>query len=137
MDLSRIPEPLRGRLEEQLSRVPAEVRATLEAKLANLPANQLEAVLKKTAPMLERLAGASKPSAGPKSAAKPSAGKTGTASKTGSTTGQPPKPFSIFDPHDHYNNTIQRGDRDSPPFFVIMFVLACAAVFAQTLGWFD
>ena len=76
-------------------------------------------------------------SAGSASSAKPAkvAG-TGPASKTGSTTGQARKPQSVFDPHDHYNNTIQRGDRESPPFFVIMFLVACLAGFARVLGWF-
>jgi hypothetical protein len=126
MDLSRIPEPMRSRLQEQLEALPPEIRSGLEAKLAKLPTNQLEAVLKKTAPMLERLAGA-----------KPGAHKTSTAtvaSKTGSLTGQAPKPQPIFDPHDHYNNTIHRGDRESPPLFVIMFLVACIAVALQAFG---
>jgi hypothetical protein len=125
MDLSRIPEPMRSRLQAQLEALPPEIRAGLEQKLAKLPANQLEAVLKKTAPMLERLAG------------KPVARKTSSstvASKTGSLTGQAPKPQAVFDPHDHYNNTIHRGDRESPPLFVIMFLVACIAVALQAFG---
>ena len=137
MDLSKIPEPARSRLEEQLSRLPPEVRATLEEKLAKLPLNQLEAVLAKTAPLLERLAGKPGGKGGGSSAGKPSAGKPSTASRPGSTTGQAPHVARVFDPHDHYNNTIQRGDRDSPPLLVIMFVIACALVFVNTLGLFD
>jgi len=149
MDLSRVPEPLRSRIAEQLERLPPEVRGRMEQQLGKLPMNQLEAVLKKTSPLLERLAekqgghgghgSAGGGSVGGGSAGRSSAGKPprvtgiGVASKTGSTTGQAPR-SSIFDPHDHYNNTIQRGDRDSPPFFVIMFVVACVAVFAQALG---
>jgi hypothetical protein len=148
MDLSQVPEPLRSRIAEQLQRLPPEVRSKMEQQLGKLPLNQLEAVLKKTSPLLDRLA--AKPggqsydhghgSAGGSSAGASSAGKAprvtgvGVASKTGSTTGQAPR-SSIFDPHDHYNNTIQRGDRDSPPFFVIMFVIACVALFARALGW--
>jgi hypothetical protein len=148
MDLSQVPEPLRGRIAEQLERLPPEVRGRMEQQLAKLPTNQLEAVLKKTAPLLDRLAkqggGAQgHGSAGGSSAGGSSAGKTarvtgtGPASKTGSTTGQAPQPRSVFDPHDHYNNTIQRGDRESPPLFVILFLVACVVGFARVLGWFD
>jgi hypothetical protein len=147
MDLSQVPEPLRSRIAEQLERLPPEVRARMEQQLGKLPINQLEGVLKKTAPLLDRLAkqgggghGGGGSSAGGRSAGSSSvkpakvAG-TGPASKTGSTTGQAPMRPSVFDPHDHYNNTIQRGDRDSPPFFVILFVVACATLFARALGW--
>ena len=141
MDLSRIPEPLRSRLQEQLEALPPEVRSGLEQKLAKLPMNQLDAVLKRTSPMLEKLAGAKQAArtssaGGPSVKARPANVST-VASKTGSLTGQAPKPQSVFDPHDHYNNTIQRGDREGPPLFVIMFLVACAAVFAQSLGWLD
>ena len=141
MDLSQVPEPLRSRIAEQLDRLPPEVRGRMEQQLGKLPMNQLEAVLKKTGPLFDRLAphggSAGGASVGRASAAKPArVTGTGPASKTGSTTGQAPKPQSIFDPHDHYNNTIQRGDRESPPLFVIMFVIACVAVFARVLGWF-
>jgi len=149
MDLSRIPEPLRSRLEDQLSRLPSEVRATLESKLANLPMNQIEAVLQRTAPLLEKLAGHKAGGHGASSAGHSSAGNAsvsattgkprqtgiGKASTTGSTTGQAPMSMSVFEQHKHYNNTIQRGDRDSPPFFVILFVIACALGFASTFGW--
>ena len=56
MDLSRIPEPLRSKLQEQLGRLPSEARAKLEAQLARVPAEQLEAVFERTAPLFERLA---------------------------------------------------------------------------------
>ena len=53
LDLSRIPEPLRSKLEEQLSRLPSEVRGKLEAQLARLPAEHLEAAM--ASPLLQRL----------------------------------------------------------------------------------
>jgi hypothetical protein len=138
MDLSRLPEPLRSRLREQLDQLPADVRARLEAQLSKLPAEQIEGVLRKTAPMLERLAnksGGGKAAGGPGAAKPPKRAGTGEASKTGSTTGQAPRTQGVFEPHNHYNNTIQRGDRDSPPLFVIMFVVACVLVYARALGW--
>jgi len=142
MDLSQVPEPLRSRIAEQLARLPPEVRGRMEQQLGKLPVNQLEAVLKKTAPLMERLAkqgggghgSAGNSSAGGSSVKPPRITGIGVASKTGSTTGQAPR-SSIFDPHDHYNNTVQRGDRQSPPLFVIMFLVACVVVFARALGW--
>jgi hypothetical protein len=56
MDLSQVPEPLRSRIAEQLQRLPPEVRSKMEQQLGKLPLNQLEAVLKKTSPLLDRLA---------------------------------------------------------------------------------
>jgi hypothetical protein len=43
---------------------------------------------------------------------------------------------SVFEQHNHYNKTIMRGDRESPPLFVIIFLVACVTVFARALGWF-
>ena len=135
VDWSKIPEPMRSRLQEQLSQLPPEVRAGLEQKLAKLPLNQLEVVFKRTGPMLERLAG--KGGGGGGGTHKTVAGKTSTASKPGSTTGQAPHAPRVFDPHDHYNNTVGRGDSASPPLLVIMFLVACAVVFIKSLDWFS
>ena len=140
MDLSRIPEPLRSRLAEQLDALPPEVRGRLEQQLGKLPLNQLEGVLKKTAPMLERLAakGNVKVKTGVAGSPKPPRRTgTGEASHTGDTTGQAPTRLGVFDSHNHYNNTVQRGDRESPPLLVIMFLVACALVFLRTLGFFS
>jgi hypothetical protein len=90
--------------------------------------------------MLEKLAGnrsVGQGSAGGASVSKPRRTGTGPASTTGSTTGQAPMRQSVFDQHNHYNNTIHRGDREGPPLFVILFLIACAAVFVQSLGLFD
>ena len=134
MDLSRIPEPLRSRLAEQLDLLPPEMRSRLETQLARLPLDQVEGVLAKTAPLMQRLA---VKQGGKSAVAKAVTAKARTAAsvgRTGGNTGEAPRQM-VFDPHDHYNQTIQRGDRDSPPLFVIMFVVACAAVFAQVQGW--
>jgi hypothetical protein len=137
MDLSRVPEPLRSRLEEQLSRLPPEVRGPLEQKLAKLPAEQLEAVLKKTSPMLERLAAKSGSQRATTAGKPPRRIGIGVASATGSTTGQTAAQSSrdMIDPHNHYNNTIRRGDRESPPLFVVLFIVASLVVFLRALGW--
>jgi hypothetical protein len=135
MDLSSIPEPLRSRIEEQLARLPAQVRGNLEQKLAKLPADQLEAVLKKTSPMLDRMASSAGGRSVDTSAKPPRRTGTGIANKTGSTTGQGPATLGVFDQTNHYGNTVKRGDRETPPMFVIMFAVACALVFARVLGW--
>ena len=123
---------MRSRLQEQLSQLPPEARTMLEQKLAKLPLNQLEVVFKRTGPMLERLAGKQ----GGGGSQKTIAGKSSPASKPGSTTGQAPHEPRVFDPHDHYNNTVHRGDSASPPLLVIMFLVACAVVFIKSLDWF-
>ena len=114
MDLSRIPEPLRSKLQEQLGRLPAEVRSKLEAQLARVPVEQLEAVFEETSPLLERLAQKSGKSAGStKSAGKATSGATPVAGKSGS--GIAPTHARRNDPNNHYNATIGRGDRPMPP----------------------
>lgn len=129
MDLSRIPEPYRSKIAQQLEALPPELRGRLEEKLAKLPLNQLTSTLERNSALLQKLAA--------QPVNKHQQGRQGlstVASKTGSLTGQAPKPQSVFDPHDHYNNTIHRGDRESPPLFVIMFLVACLAVALQAFG---
>ncbi len=132
MDLSRLPEPLQGKLRAQLDRLPAEYRAPLEAKLAKLPADKLEEVLAKTVPMLERLAQKKSSS----SAGKPSNSsvKSSSASVTGPRAGQEPTYERSYDPHDHYNTTIQRGDRQGPPLIVIFVIAGLLLLMLQALG---
>jgi len=134
MDLSRIPEPLRSKLSEQLDQLPPEVRGRLEQQLSKLPLNQLDALLQRNSALLQRLAGQAGSSAGKPSSAAHKTSMSTVASKTGSLTGQAPKAQSIFDPHDHYNNTIRRGDRESPPLFVLLFVAGCIAALLQSFG---
>jgi hypothetical protein len=135
MDLSRIPEPVRSRLAEQLAQLPPDVRATLEQKLAKLPAAQLEAVLKKSAPMLERLAGKSvgKGSMGASSAGANSVAGGKSASSSSQHT-HSPVTHRVYDPHDHFNQTVQRGDRATPPFLVIFVLVAAVVVLLRVSG---
>ena len=127
MDLSRLPEPLRSKLEKQLAALPAEYRATLESKLAQLPTDKLEQVLSKTTPMLDRMA-------------KKAAGKSGGGSVSRPTmgaTGLPATPKREYDPSDHYNNTVGRGDMSTPPLLVLIVLVVSALTFLRLLGWFD
>ena len=133
MDLSRLPEPLRSKLEKQLAALPAEYRHTLESKLAQVPTDKLEQVLSKTAPVLERMAGKqAKSSAGRASNSKPAS-----SSPSQTIQGYEAPVSRTYDPHDHYNNTIQRGDRPLPPMLVIVTVLLALVVMAYSAGAFD
>ena len=129
MDLSRLPEPLRSNLEKQLAAMPAEVRAKLEAQLGRLPVEQLTDVLSKNSALIGRLAGkAASASAGAKSAGAKS-------SSTRSTVGGGHiQPQRAYDPHDHYNTTIGRGDRATPPFFVIVVCVIAALAVLYSAG---
>ena len=133
MDMSRIPEPLRSKLQEQLGRLPAEARAKLEAQLARVPAEQLEAVFERTAPLFERLAQKGGKSAGNvKSAGKSTSGATPVSGKSGS--GIAPTHARRNDPNNHYNATIGRGDRPMPNLLLIGFVVALVLVLIRGCG---
>ena len=133
MDLSRIPEPLRSQLREQLEKLPAEYRAPLEAKLAKMPTDKLEEVLAKTVPMLEKLAAKKSSSAG-----KPSnSGQKSASTVVGQRAGLEPTYQRTYDPHDHYNTTIQRGDRQGPSLIVIFVIAGLLLLFLQALGLFS
>jgi hypothetical protein len=132
MDLSKIPEPLRSKLQDQLERLPADVRGKLESQLAKLPAEQLEAVLSKTAPMLERLAQKSGKSAGKSSSGAKSASGAPHAGKSGS--GIAPTHARKNDPNDHYNSTIGRGDLPMPGLLIIGIVVALVLVLMGGIG---
>lgn len=130
MDLSRIPEPLRTQLREQLEKLPAEYRGPLEAKLAKMPVDKLEEVLAKTVPMLERLAKKTSSAGKPSNSAQKSAG-----TVVGQRVGLEPTYQRNYDPHDHYNTTIQRGDRQGPSLIVIFVIAGLLLLLLQALGW--
>lgn len=54
LDLSRLPDQLRRKLETQLARLPMELRETLEAQMARLPPEKLAELLERGSPMLDR-----------------------------------------------------------------------------------
>jgi hypothetical protein len=134
MDLSRLPEPLRSKLEKQMAALPAEYRATLEKKLAELPTDKLEQVLSKTTPLLDRMAKKQSSSAGRPSN---SATKSASTHASGTIQGYEPNVHRNYDPHDHYNNTVGRGDISTPPLLVIICVVFAVLMFLNLAGWFD
>jgi hypothetical protein len=135
MDLSGIPEPLRSKLKDQLDRLPAEVRGKLQSQLAKLPPEQLEAVLAKTSPMLERLAqkqgGKSAGAARTGSAASIAKAASGARAATARATESASRRAHFNDPNYHYNATIGRGDRPMPSLLVIAFVVALVVVLVR------
>ena len=91
LDLSRVPDHLRDKLEAQLERLPADVRATLVAQLARLSPEQLGNLLERGSPLLEKLL------------ARAEQAKTTVATQK--------KPDAQIKPSGHYNRTVQPGDQ--------------------------
>jgi hypothetical protein len=121
MDLSRLPEPLRTNLQKQLDAMPAEYRQKLEAQLGRLPVEQLTAVLSKNSALIEKLAGKKPP---PRPSSSSSASTLGHHKSGASVGGNLASTNRSFDPHDHYNSTVGRGDMPSPPLLVLLVVFA-------------
>jgi hypothetical protein len=130
MDISRLPEPLRSNLEKQLSAMPAEYRQKLEAQLAKLPVDKLEQVLSKNSAIIERLAG--KSSAGRPSNSSVKSASTGA---TGARATYEPSQHRAYNPHDHFNTTVGRGDMSTPPLLVLVVVVVSVLAFLKVLGW--
>jgi hypothetical protein len=40
-----------------------------------------------------------------------------------------------YDPHDHYNTTVGRGDMSTPPLLVVIVVVVSVLVFLRVTGW--
>ena len=114
MDLSHLPPALREKLESHLARMPPALRASLGARLAKMPADQLQAAIDKTAPLLQRLVDKSE-------------GRTTRSGERAPDNAQATK--------GHYNTTVQRGDRDTPAFGLVVVVLAAIFALAYAMGW--
>jgi hypothetical protein len=121
MDLSRLPEPLRSNLRKQLESMPAEYRQKLESQLSRLPVEQLTAVLSKNSALIEKLAGKKPP---PQPSSSSTAATLGHHKSGASVGGNLASTNRSFDPHNHYNSTIGRGDMPSPPLLVMLVVFA-------------
>jgi hypothetical protein len=91
LDLSRVPDHLRDRLETQLSRLPADVRGTLLSQLARLSPEQLANLLERGSPLLDKLLAR--------------------AEQAGTTVAAEKRPDAPIKPAGHYNRTVQPGDQ--------------------------
>lgn len=97
-DLSRVPEDIRRKLEERLASLPGGLRTTLETQLAKLQPGQLDELMQRGSPLLEKLLGRVDQLRSKADIRKPaeSAFKQAQAS---------------IKPVGHYNQTVQAGDQ--------------------------
>ena len=98
LDLSRVPEDLRKKLEDRLASLPGGLRTTLETQLSRLQPEQLDELLQRGSPMLDKLLGRVEQVRSRADIRKPAE----TAFKPSET---PIKPVG------HYNQTVQAGDQ--------------------------
>ena len=81
-------------------------------------------------PLLEKLAKKTSSAGKPSNSAQKSAG-----TVVGQRVGLEPTYQRAYDPHDHYNTTIQRGDRQGPSLIVIFVIAGLLLLLFQALGW--
>ncbi len=123
IDLSKLPDAVRERLEARLNALPADVRQKLMAKLSKVPAPMLAEMLERGTPMLEKILGGIERA----STAATTSGSVGEAAKRATaatgTFGKAAAPRATQTARGLYNNTVQRGDRLSLPLGLIVLVI--------------
>ena len=125
LDLSRLPDAVRIKLQSQLDQLPQEIRDKLQAQLSRLPPEQLAQLLQRGSPMLDKLLTRIDRGGG-------NAGSTSATAGTPAETSTP-KPASIGG---HYNRTVQAGDKPGSVALIgIGVVLALVVLYAT--GAFD
>jgi len=122
IDLSKLPDDIRRRLEERLNALPAEVRQKLVAKLSKVPAPMLAEMLARGTPMLDKILGGLERS-GTAAASAPVTAAAKSASAAAGTFGKSAAPKATQVARGLYNNTVQRGDRLALPLGVIVLVI--------------
>ena len=132
MDTSRLPEPLRSKLEARLALLPAAYRATIEAKLARLPPHEIEQALDRASPLIDRLLGASR-----QGQSEVDALRQRTIGRGGATISGVRKPEKADEAGSHYNRTVQRGDPPLPAMGAVLLALLGIAVITWRLGWWS
>src|SRR5688500_2408447 len=100
VDLSKLPEPLRQKIEARLAQLPSELRGQLLNGLGKIPPQMLEALLERGSPMLDKLFDKIEKDLP-------------TSTHSSTTTGGPPlkavNRAAPIVPAGHYNKTVQRG----------------------------
>jgi hypothetical protein len=141
MDMSRLPEHVRRKLESRLALLPPHIRDTIEAKLEKLPAAQVEQALDRASPLIDRLLGATRQGGGhlsggrqdsseaPSSHAIPRSG--------GATVSGVRSAARADDAGSHYNTTVQRGDAPLPAMGAVVLALLGVAFVTWRLGWWS
>lgn len=102
IDLSKLPEPVRERLQQRLDRLPAELRERMLTSLGRIPAPMLEQLMEHGSPMLDKMLDKLEQQL-PKSART----STTSSSKSNARPGASPMPIA---PAGLYSKTVQRGD---------------------------
>jgi len=125
IDLSKLPEPLREKLQASLERVPAELRARLLESLAKLPPPMLEKLLEHGSPLMDKVLARLEQSLPP-------------AAGDPEVQALQPKPNSFVAgnaPSGHYNKTVQRGDSLSLRTLVVAIIVVGVLVLIYNSGW--
>jgi hypothetical protein len=123
LDLSRLPEPLRRKLQDRLDKLPSEIREQLLANLGKVPPKMLEAFVERGSPMLEKLLDRIE-------AELPASTKPSTTRSSSSREIHSPQITSSG----HYNKTVQRGDNLSLRFLVVVILVVGALVLVFRSG---
>lgn len=126
IDLSKLPEPVRQKLQERLDRLPAELREKLLASLAKVPQPMLAQLLEHGSPMLDKLLDSVEQQL--PASARPSTGSgTGTSARSVGSSA-PIAPGGL------YSKTVQRGDNLSLRFVVVVLILTGVLVLLYRSG---
>jgi hypothetical protein len=124
-DLSRLPEPVRQKLQARLDRLPGEYREKLLDGLGKVPPEMLAQLLEHGSPMLDKLLdrlerqlpASARPSAPSASSARPASS-------------------SPIAPSGLYSKTVQRGDSLSLPIGLIVLIVSGVFFLLYRLGLF-
>lgn len=123
LDLSKLPEPLRQKLQHRLDKLPAEIREQLLANLGKVPPKMLETFVERGSPMLDKLLARIENEL-------PASTKSSTTHSSSTREIHSPQ---ITSPG-HYNKTVQRGDNLSLRFLVVVILVTGALVLILRSG---
>jgi hypothetical protein len=140
MDMSRLPEHVRRKLESRLALLPPHIRDTIEAKLEKLPAAQVEQALDRASPLIDRLLAATRQggSEGEESRRGSGAPSTHAIPRGGGATVSGVRSAAKADvAGSHYNTTVQRGDAPLPSMGAVVLALLGVAFVTWRLGWWS
>lgn len=120
VDLSKLPEPLRQKLQARLDQLPSDVRDKLLEGLGKVPPQMLEGLLDRGSPMLDKILNRLE-----KDSPSTSRSTTTSSSTTSGDSSARVTHSTQFGPAGHYSKTVQRGDNMSLRFvFVLAIVIA-------------
>lgn len=124
IDLSKLPEPIRQKLQARLDLLPAEIRQKLLESLGKLPPQAQAELLARGSPMLDKLLDRVEKKLPSVARSEPSSG----TSKNPPASDKPKAPAGL------YNKTVQRGDRLSLPIGVMVLVVGGLVLLLYRVG---